>query len=57
MDKNDKYIEEVVLTEKYHRFKVFIDNNIDIITFEKSKSISEVMNLFSKKVIGIIGIK
>jgi hypothetical protein len=56
MKRYKKYPEEVTLTTKYNRFKVFTSDGEEIITFEKPKSPSEASAFLSRKVIGIIGI-
>lgn len=56
MKRDKKYPEEVTLTTKYNRFKVFTSDGEEIITFEKPKSPSEAMALLSKKVIAVFGI-
>lgn len=57
MCKDNKYPEEVTLESKYHCFKVYTVDNEEVITFDKAKSLSEVIMLLSKKVVGIIGVK
>lgn len=55
-DENKKYPEEVTMTTKCKRFKVYVNGGVEIITFEKPKSPSEAMALLSRKVVGVIGI-
>lgn len=56
MKRDKKYPEEVTLTTKYNRFKVFTSDGEEIITFEKPKSPSEASAFLSRKVAGVIGI-
>ena len=56
MKQDKKYPEEVTLTTKYNRFKVYTSSGEETITFEKPKSPSEAMALLSRKVTAVFGI-